>query len=229
MDMKSYRKKKPIQKQLQSNKNYRKKIHQRMSNSNSSNNLQNIESPSTINDTTIEDITCSPAVNTQSTIKNVLIVGDSMVQKIEAYRMKKSTKSNISVKSISGATSDGMQHHVRGCLADFQADKIIINCGANDISNKVKPEKIFVNIKEISKICGEDKEVMISGIITREDKYNKKIDRVNNLSMEYCENNNLLFINNNNITQDMLNRGKLHLRKIGITQLVKNFREAINL
>ena len=120
-----------------------------------------------------------------------------------------------------------MQHHVRGCLADFQADKIIINCGTNDISNKVKPEKIFENIKEISKICGEDKEVMISGIITREDKYKKKIDRVNNLLFEYCETNNLLFIDNNNITQDMLNRGKLHLRKIGITQLVKSFREAI--
>ena len=51
--------------------------------------------------------------------KRLLIVRDSIVKKIEPYKMKKSTKYVTTVKSIPGATTEGMSHHVKGCMVDF--------------------------------------------------------------------------------------------------------------
>ena len=56
--------------------------------------------------------------------KRLLIVRDSIVKKIEPYKMKKSTKYVTTVKSIPGATTEGMSHHVKGCMVDF----VLISC-----------------------------------------------------------------------------------------------------
>ena len=64
----------------------------------------------------------------QQTTKRLLIAGDSVVKNIEPYKMKKSTKYVTTVKSIPGATTEGMSHHVKGCMVDFAPDIVLLHC-----------------------------------------------------------------------------------------------------
>ena len=48
--------------------------------------------------------------------KRTLIIDDSVVKNIEGWRLNERMKSTVHVKSIPGATTKGMKHHVRGCL-----------------------------------------------------------------------------------------------------------------
>ena len=51
--------------------------------------------------------------------KNTLIVGDSILKHVEGWCLNKRMKSNVSVRCIPGASTNGMVHHVKGCLLDF--------------------------------------------------------------------------------------------------------------
>ena len=68
--------------------------------------------------------------------KKTLIVGDSNVKNIEGWRLNKSMKSSVAVKSIPGATTKGTKHHIKGCLEDNSPDSIILHFGTNNVKNK---------------------------------------------------------------------------------------------
>ena len=55
----------------------------------------------------------------QQITKILLIVGDCIVRYIEPYKMKRNTKYVTKVKSIPGATTEGMSHHVKVCIVYF--------------------------------------------------------------------------------------------------------------
>ena len=69
----------------------------------------------------------------QQTTKRLLIAGDSIVKNIEPYKMKKSTKYVATVKWIPGATTEGMSHHVKGCMVNFAPGIVLLHCGTNDL------------------------------------------------------------------------------------------------
>ena len=48
--------------------------------------------------------------------KKTLIVGDLILKNIDGWRFNKRMKSSVAVKSIPGATTKGMKHHIKGCL-----------------------------------------------------------------------------------------------------------------
>ena len=50
--------------------------------------------------------------------------------------MKKSTKYVATVKSIPGATTEGISHHVKGCMVDFAPDIVLLPCDTNDLKKK---------------------------------------------------------------------------------------------
>ena len=58
--------------------------------------------------------------------KNTLIVGDSILKHVEDWRLNKMMKSNVLVRSIPGASTNGMIHHVEGCLEDISPDTVIL-------------------------------------------------------------------------------------------------------
>ena len=86
----------------------------------------------------------------QQITKRLLIVGDSIVKNIESYEMKKSTKYVTMVKSIPGATTEGMSHHVKGCMVDFAPDIVLLHCGANDLKKDFTPQKIVQSILKLA-------------------------------------------------------------------------------
>ena len=64
--------------------------------------------------------------------------------------MKKSTKYITTVKSIPGATTLGMIHHVKGCMVDFAHDNVLLHCGTNDFKKGLTPQKIPQNILKLA-------------------------------------------------------------------------------
>ena len=59
--------------------------------------------------------------------------------------MKKVTKYVRTVKLIPGATTEGMIHHVKGCMVDIAPDIVLLHCGTNDFKKYLTPQKIALN------------------------------------------------------------------------------------
>ena len=67
--------------------------------------------------------------------KNTLTVGDFILKHAEGWRLKKRMKSNVSVRSIPGASTNCLLHHVKGCLEDISPDTVILHHGTNDLKS----------------------------------------------------------------------------------------------
>ena len=72
--------------------------------------------------------------------KSTLIIGDSIVKNTEGWKHNKRMKSTVHVKSIFGATTKGMKHHVRGYLEDNSPDTAILHFGTNNLKNNESAE-----------------------------------------------------------------------------------------
>ena len=105
----------------------------------------------------------------QQIAKRLLIVGDSIVKNIEPYKTIKSTKHVITFKSIPGATTEGMIHHVKGCMVDFAPDVVLLQCGTNGLKKDLTPQKIAQNILKLAEEVSDrgKGDVLVSGIIDK--------------------------------------------------------------
>ena len=84
-------------------------------------------------------------------------------------------------------------------------------------------------VKEIEENDGS-MDIVISGLIKRFDR--NAIDdteRINEKLKRWCIGKGLTFINNNNINESCLNRGKLYLNRRGSSYLANNFKNFIEL
>ena len=61
--------------------------------------------------------------------------------------MKKSAKYDTTVKSITEATTEGMSHHVKGCMVDFAPDIVLLHCGTNDLKKDLPPQVMIIMLK----------------------------------------------------------------------------------
>ena len=59
-------------------------------------------------------------------------------------------RSTVSVRSIPGATTKGMIHHVKGCLEDTSPDFIILHHGSNYINANGTSEEIAGKILNLA-------------------------------------------------------------------------------
>ena len=137
----------------------------------------------------------------QQITKRLLIVGDSIVKNIEPYKMKKNTKYVTTVKSIPGAATEGMNHHVKGFMVDFAPNIVLLHCGANDLKKDLTPQKIAQNILKLAEEAsdGGKRDVLVSGIISRGDDYHAKVQKVNEFLSEIRTRKNVKYIDNGNI------------------------------
>ena len=97
--------------------------------------------------------------------KKTHIVGDSIVKNIEGWRLNKRMKSSFAVKSIPGATTKGMKHHIKGCLEDNAPDSVILHVRTNNLKNKESVEDIANDIMDIAIFIRNKKtNVFVSGL-----------------------------------------------------------------
>ena len=71
------------------------------------------------------------------------------MKNIEGWRLNKRIKSTVRVKSIPGATTTGMKHHVRGYLEKNSPDTAIIHFGTNNLKNNEGAEDIATDIMSL--------------------------------------------------------------------------------
>ena len=114
--------------------------------------------------------------------KKTLILGDSIVKNIKRWRLDKRMKSSAAVKSILGATTKGIKHHIKGCLEDNSRDSIILHVGTNNLKNKESVEDIADDIMDVAIfIWNEKTNVFEPGLTVGSDRLNDKGKSVNSL------------------------------------------------
>ena len=156
--------------------------------------------------------------------KKSLIVGDSIVKNMEGWRLTKRMRSSAAVKSIPGATTKGLKHHIKGCLEDNSLDSIILHVGTNNLKNKESVEDIANDIMDTAIFVKKEKtNVFVSGLTDRNNRLNDKGKSVNSLLKRRCDEEKICFVDNTNINVGMLNNSGLHLNERGTTRLVNNF------
>ena len=138
-------------------------------------------------------------------------------------------RSTVSVRSIPGATTKGMIHHVIGHLEDTSPDFIILHHGTNYLISNSTSEEIGDKILNLAASINTSKnQVFIYGLVIRKDKLNKKGNEVNELLNYKCGIRQLSFIDNKNISLGMLNKSGLHLNEYDTMRLVNNFCISMN-
>ena len=157
--------------------------------------------------------------------KNIYIVGDSMLKNITGSGLSKDH--TVKIRPHPGATTIDMIDYIKPELR-HKPDIVILHCGTNDITNDVNTvKKIKKLVKEIEENDGST-DIVISGLIKRFDRNAiDDIERINEKLKRWCIGKGLTFIDNNNINESCLNRGKLHLNRRGSSYLANNFKKFI--
>ena len=163
--------------------------------------------------------------------RSTTIIGDSIIKDIKQYKLKIDLPvgDKIHVKSFSGATVNDMTHYIIPSKA-YKPDLFIIHGGSNDLRSEKTPNEIaeeIINLATDTKT--PDNEIMVSGLVYRNDFLNSKGQEVNNILMDKCAAENIYFINNSNISEFDLNGSGLHLNFRGTTRLANNFLDCISL
>ena len=166
------------------------------------------------------------------TNRSTIILGDSLLKDIEAHKFKEGlgNTERVYVKSFSGTNTVGMKSYVIPSK-EFENDLVILHSGTNDLHGKNSTEDIATDIIQLAKEMKTEKnEVMVSGIIPRNDKYNDKGMDVNKLLMSFCLTCKFHFIDNSNINKEThLNMSGLHLNAKGQYVLGTNLLNSIKL
>ena len=164
--------------------------------------------------------------------RSITIIGGSIVKDIKAHKMRNSLPNNVNVyiKSFSGATVDCMNSYVKPSMK-YNPNVVILNTGTNDLRSNKQPETIADEILKLAlSIKSDDNEIVISGIVPRNDAFNPKGIAVNNCLKQKLPQNNIAFIDNENINPKMhLNNSGLHLNYKGVEILANNFIDYIKL
>jgi len=150
--------------------------------------------------------------------------------KIKRRKSRQNNENNkVFVKSFSGATTNCMKRYVEPTV-EMKPDMIILHCGTNDLRKDNTPEFIAKEIINLAtSIKTVNNKVIISSIAPRNDNHKEKCKSVNIILEALCKDENLDFINHNNINPLVhLNRSRLHLNVKGSTIMAKNFRIAID-
>ena len=121
--------------------------------------------------------------------ETVVIVGDSIIKKIDGYLLTKSInyKFLVKVRPFTTAKTIDLYDHLKPTLRDFNPGLFIIHVGTNDLPlNKTNNERAeeIVNLAESVKKISTN--TVISDIVTREDDYKTKADEGNKILDEIC-------------------------------------------
>ena len=97
------------------------------------------------------------------------------------------------------AKTDGMYDHIKPTQRNFQPNAYISYVGTNDLPIDTAPEEIPEKWFFSKHFKSENNEVVVSGIVLRDDSYKEKAEAVNKLLKDICTEENMHFICHSNI------------------------------
>ena len=160
-----------------------------------------------------------------------VIIGDSMVKKVQSWRMRRSLSNaeKVYVKSFPGATTDDMSFYSVP-TSRKKPNRIILHTGVNDLNKQNDNGKIAEDILTLAEsINSDESQIFISGLINTADKEKgTRIHNINNILKDECMKRHIGFIDNGNIDpQKHLNQSGLHLNRFGDAKVAYNFLSVI--
>ena len=151
---------------------------------------------------------------------------------IKSYEMKRCMKrgEKIYVKTFPGATTDCIKDYVKPSIK-HNPDFVILHTGTNDLKSTKSAMEISDEIIKLAlDIKTDENEIVVSGILARNDDMNTKVKEVNDFLKTKCSRFALAFLNNNNniVPKKHLKGGGVHLNYSGTVALANNFLKIIN-
>ena len=131
---------------------------------------------------------------------------------------------NAKVVNKPGATSERLLLKELDNLLKYQPESVIIHAGTNNLTNGINmlndAKKI---VKELTTKLSKVK-IAFSRVITRNDKKNldKNVTETNKRLRNYCRQKDIDYIDDSNITEDLLGIKKLHLNRKGNSFFAKD-------
>lgn len=180
----------------------------------------------------VENVSNTDTSNRREKKRNITVIGDSLLKDIKQHRMRRDLSSNdkLYIKTFPGATTDCMKSYVIPTLK-YEPDLVLLHCGSNDLRSQKSPEEIAESIVDLAKSMKKDSnDIIISGIVTRNDEWNEKGIEVNDYLYTKCNEQDIFFSDNSNISgKKHLNLSGLHLNHKGTFVLANNILDSINL
>ena len=156
--------------------------------------------------------------------KKVYIIGDSMLNGQKEVGFRK-LRHDVKIRPHPGANTEDLIDHIKPILRKKNADVMIIHGGTNDLTSDGETTKNLETINRIAKKLSPRTKFVISSCVVRKDTPDgpQKVADLNTRLKNMCENMNFDFIDNENITENHLSKGKLHLNNHGNSRLAQNF------
>ena len=157
---------------------------------------------------------------------NVVILGDSISRRIDSKRLLK--KGNVTNLSKGGRRIDQVCDDINSHQATIStASSLIVHVGTNNLKHdsvddiKLKLHKLKDAIKaRAAQKC----EIAFSSVIRRRDIRDSKVDAVNHILSDICDNNRWTYIDNSAIRKDVLT-DDVHPNPKGMSYLARNLQD----
>ena len=166
----------------------------------------------------------------KSNKRNITILSDSTAKSIEAYRMQRdmSSKDKVYLKCFPGAVTEDFYDYAKPSKK-FSNQMYVCHFGTNSLRSPKPPESLAKDIVNVAlDLKTENNEVAVSSITHRADRLNAKALKVNEFLKSLCDTHSLGFIDNSNITKYHVNGSGIHLTEQGTVELAVNFLRHIN-
>ena len=107
---------------------------------------------------------------------------------------------------------------------------MILHSGTNDLRSEKTPTDIVEELTNLAeKMKTTENDIVISGLMVRNDSLNDKGTQVNEFLKLKCTKLNIPFINNKNINKQHLNKSGLYLNLKDTTTLANNYLKFLKL
>jgi len=145
--------------------------------------------------------------NTENNGDRIVLIGDSITEGWSNFDPDFFTRNKLINRGISGQTSPQMLIRFKQDAIHLEPKLIVVNAGTNDIAANTgpsSPEMIIDNITSMAEIAMKNSINVALSTILPVEKYEwnnnvddapERISKVNSVLKDYCESNNLIFIN----------------------------------
>ena len=215
---------------IRKNKNKEKKTQNTKNHNEEINKTKHIDNKNIVSNSIHRNSTASPPKSKET----VLIVGDSMVKKINGFYLTKDIKHKYLVKMrlFSSAKSISMHDHTKPTIRAINPKHIILHGCTNDVKLKKTASQIANSMTELANsLKNETNSMHVSLIVPRNDNLNNKVNELNKHLTNMSQQRNIKVISHNLFIQMLniysakhLDENSLHLNRYGAIEFAKNFK-----
>ena len=113
--------------------------------------------------------------------------------------------------------------------SDLKANTVVVHCGTNDLEFN-HPEQVIKATKSLlqsAKSKFSNSRLIYSSLLPRQDSIHENTKQVNLTIKEYCQSENIIFVDNSHISKPNQFHDHKHLNDIGLKFFAKNLKSAI--